>query len=98
VFIDFSLNTAFGLIVHTDGCRMARAFVCLFVCLFFARYLENDAAAVTKLDMVMFRCDYQKHLFCGQKVKGHEKHCGVGHCTLVSAGFWFEQIILLPFK
>ena len=68
--------------------------VCLCVC-FSSRYLNNDAAGVTKRHIEMFHDEsWKSTYFGGQSVKdeGHEYEnlTGTGLCTLVSAGrFWF---------
>jgi len=69
--------------------------VCVCVSVFCVHDIsKTDAARITKLDMEMFHDESRTRIYFGmnQKVKGqgHElqKHCDVGICTFVSAGFF----------
>ena len=60
----FDLNTK-CLVAHTGGSRGSAVFtaVCLFVCLFSARYLKPDAARITELDIQMLHDEFWKCVY-----------------------------------
>ena len=73
------------------GVRFSLAFVCLF---FFHTISQK---LITKLDIQMFHDESWKPIYFGvgrPKFQGHEspKHCLVGLCTVVSAGFFLLKV------
>ena len=73
------------------GLGFSPAFVCLSV--YPHDISKNDAAKITKLDIQMFHHESRKPVHLGVKrwkvkVTSHNNSAGVGHCTLVSSGFF----------
>lgn len=71
------------------GFSAAFVFVCLSVC-FSTRVSKTNAARITRLDLEMFHYDSWKTIYFGVNDQSHEAQkniAGVGHDTLVSAGF-----------
>jgi len=58
-------------------------------------YLKTNAARITGFDTDMFRDKSRKPVYYDikksvVKVTSHKNIAGVGHCTLVSAGFFYS--------